>query len=88
MWDGVLFNTLSLKIKRHAQAIGHAQNTQSNFPTPLNQPNTPIPISQPNTPMQFFTGSMEHAQRTPLLSMHIEPPRAYIRHCISVLPKS
>ena len=58
IWDRVLLNTSGLKIKRHAQAIGHVQSTQPNTPTPLNQPNT-------NTPMQFFTGSMEHAQRTP-----------------------
>ena len=48
IWDRVLLNTPGLKIKRHAQDIGHAQSTQ------------------PNTPMQFFTGSMEHAQRIPL----------------------
>ena len=48
IWDRVLLNTPGLKIKRHAQDIGHDQSTQ------------------PNTPMQFFTGSMEHAQRTPL----------------------
>ena len=66
IWDRVLLNTPGLKIKRHGQAIGHAQNAQPNSPTPLNQPNIPIPLSQPNTPMQFFTGSMEHTQRTPM----------------------
>ena len=64
--DRVLLDTPVLKIKRHVQAIRHAQNTQPNSPTPLNQLNTLIPLSQPKTPMQFFTGSMEHAQRTPL----------------------
>ena len=29
--------------------------------------------TQPNTPMQFFTGSMEHGQRTPL-SEHVHRP--------------
>ena len=47
------------------QGIGHAQNIQTNYPTPLSQSSTTIPLSQPNTPMHFFTGSMEHAQRTP-----------------------
>ena len=41
IWNRVLLNTPGLKIKRHAQAIGYAQNTQPNSPTPLNQPNTP-----------------------------------------------
>ena len=61
IWDEVLLNTAGLKIKGHAQAIGHAKSTKSNTLTPLNQP---------NNPMQFFTGSMEHAQRTPL-SKHV-----------------
>ena len=43
--DRVLLNTPSLKIKRHVQGIGHAQNTQTNSPTPSNQPNTPMPLS-------------------------------------------
>ena len=34
MWDRVLLNTPGLKIKWLAQAIGHAQNTQPNSPTP------------------------------------------------------
>ena len=70
IWDRVLLNNPGLKIKRHVQAIGHAQNSQPNSPTPLKQPNSPIPLSQPNIPMQFFTCSMEHAQRTPL-SEHV-----------------
>ena len=48
IWDRVLPNTPGLKIKRHAQDIGHVQSTQ------------------PNTSMHFFTGSMEHPQRTSL----------------------
>ena len=60
-WDRLLLNTPVFKIKRHAQAIGHAQNTQ---------PNSPTMLSQPNTPMEFFTGSMEYAQRTPF-SEHV-----------------
>ena len=72
IWDRVLLNTPGPKVKGHVQALGHAQSTQPNTPTPLNQSNTPnpIPLSLPNTPMQFFTGSMEHALRTPL-SEHI-----------------
>ena len=70
IWDRVLLNTPGFKTKGHVQAIGHAQNTQPNSFTPLNQPNTPILLSQPNTPMQFLTGSMQHAQRTPL-SEHV-----------------
>ena len=66
LWNRVLLNTPGLKIKRHVHGIGHAQNTQYISPAPINQPNTPISLSQPNTPMQFFTGSMEHTQRTPL----------------------
>ena len=50
--DRVLLNTPGLKIKRHAQDIGHAQSTQ------------------PKIPMHIFTGSMEHAERTPL-SEHV-----------------
>ena len=60
IWDRVLLNTPSLKIKRHAHNVGHAQ---PNTPTHLNKPNTPIQFSQINSPMQFFTGS-EHAHRT------------------------
>ena len=32
IWDRVLLNTPGLKIKRHAQDIGHAQCTQPNTP--------------------------------------------------------
>ena len=32
IWDRVLLNIPGLKIKRHVQAIGHAQNTQPNSP--------------------------------------------------------
>ena len=79
IWDRVLLNTPGLKIKRHMQGIGHAQN---------NQPNTHTSLSQPNTPMQFFTGSMEHAQRTPLSEHVLEPLRTYVRHWISFLPQT
>ena len=61
IWDSVLLNSPGLKIKGHVQDTGHAQSTQ---------PNTPIQLNQPSTPMQFFTGSMEHAQGTPL-SEHV-----------------
>ena len=57
IWDRVLLNTHGLKIKGHVKAIEHAQSTQ---------PNTLTPLNQPNTLMEFFTDSMEHAQRTPL----------------------
>ena len=70
MWDRVLLNTPGLKIKGHVQAIRHAQSNQPNTPMSLNQPNTSIIFNQPNSPMQFFTGSVEHAQRTPL-SEHV-----------------
>ena len=33
IWDTVLFNTPGLKIKRHVQSIGHAQNTQPTYIT-------------------------------------------------------
>ena len=41
IWVRVLLNTPGLKIKRHVQGIGQAQNTQPNSPTPLNQPTPP-----------------------------------------------
>ena len=47
-----------LKIKGHAEAIGHAQSNQPNTPSPLNQPNPTTTLNQHNSPMQFFTGSM------------------------------
>ena len=62
----VLLNTSGLKIKRHVQAIGHAQSTLLNTSTILNQPNSPLELSWSNKPMEFFTGSMKHAQRTSL----------------------
>ena len=46
IWERVLLNTPDIKIKRHAQDIGHAQNAQPNSPTPLSQPNTPCNFSQ------------------------------------------
>ena len=59
IWDRVLLNTPGLKIKRHVHGIGHAQNTQHNSLTPLNQPYTPISLSQPTTSMEFhrFNGA-------------------------------
>ena len=32
IWDRVLLNSPGLKIKRHAQDIGHTQSTQPNIP--------------------------------------------------------
>ena len=72
IWDRVFLNTPGLKINTHAQDTSPIGYAHS---------------IQPNTLMHIFTGSMEHAQRTPL-SMHREPPRTYIRHWISVLPKT
>ena len=54
IWDRFLLNTHGPKIKRHVQAIGHAQNTQPISPAPLNQPNTPIQLSQPTHPHAIF----------------------------------
>ena len=59
IWDRVLLNTPGLTLKRHAQAVGHAN---SNTPH-LTQPNLPTHLCQPNSPKQSFTGS-EHAHRT------------------------
>ena len=86
--DRVLLNIPGPKIKRHAQAIGYAQNTQPISPTPLNQPNTPIPLSQPNMPMQFFTVLWSMLRGHPSQSICIEPLRTYISHSISVLPQT
>ena len=72
IWDRVLLNIPWLKINRHVKGTPPIGHAQS---------------TQPNTPMHIFTGSMEHAQRT-TLSMHIEPPRTYIRHSISVPPQT
>ena len=88
IWDGVLLNTPGIKMKRHAQTIGHAQNTQPNSSTPLNQPNMSIPLRQPNTPCNFsmvlWSMLREHLCR----SMCIEPPRMYIGCSISVFPQT
>ena len=62
IWDRVLLNTPGLTLKRHAQAVGHANSNQPNIPTHLNQPNIPTHLGQPNSPMQFFTYS-EHVHR-------------------------
>ena len=50
MWDRVLFNTSEIKINGHAQGTPPIGHAQS---------------TQPITPMHIFTGSMEHAQRSP-----------------------
>ena len=63
IWDRVLLNTPGHNLKRHVQAIGHANPNQPNTPTHLNQPNIPKHLGQPNSTMQFFTGS-EHVHRT------------------------
>ena len=41
IWDRVLLNTPGLTLKRHAQAVGHANSNQHNTATQLNQPNVP-----------------------------------------------
>ena len=63
IWHRVLLNTPSFTLKRHAQAVGHANSNQSNTPFHLNQPNIPTHLGQPNSPMKFFTGA-EHVHRT------------------------
>ena len=73
IWDGVLFNTPGLKINGHAQETPSIGHAQS---------------IQPNTPMHIFTGSMEHAQRTPL-SEHVHRTSQNIyKHRISFLPQT
>ena len=67
IWDRILLNTPSLTLKRHVQAVGHANSNQPNTPTYLNQPNISIQFSQPNTPCNF----------SQLLSMLIEPLRTH-----------
>ena len=59
IWDKVLLHTPGLTLKRHAQAIGHANYNTSL----LTQPNLPTHLGQHNSPTQFFTGS-EHTHRT------------------------
>ena len=86
--DRVLLNISGFKIKRHAQAIGHAQTIQPNTPMPLNQPNTSITLNQPNTPMQFSQFLWIMLREHPCLSMYMEPPRTYIRCWISFLPQT
>ena len=72
IWDKVFLNTPGLKIKRHAQAIGHAQNAHPSPPTPLNQPNDPIPLSQPNTPCNFSQVVWSMLREHPCLSICLE----------------
>ena len=63
IWDRVLLNTPSLKIKGHVQAVGHAQSTQPNTSKPLNNPTPPCNFSQ-----VLWNMLREH----PCLSMCIE----------------
>ena len=51
IWDRVLLNTPGLILKRHAQAVGHANSNQHDTPTQLNQPNFPTHLGHPNSPM-------------------------------------
>ena len=51
IWDRVLLNTPSPKIKRHAHNVGH---TQPNTHTHLNQPNTPHNSANPTPPYNFY----------------------------------
>ena len=53
MWDRVLLNTPGLTLKRHVQAVGHANSNQHNAPIQLSKPNLPTHLGQPNSPMQF-----------------------------------
>ena len=58
IWDRVLLNTPGHTLKRHAQAVGHANSNTSL----LTQPNLPTHLGQTNSPTQLFTGS-EHGHR-------------------------
>ena len=64
IWDRVLLNTPGLTLKRHAQAVVHANPNISL----LTQPNLPMHLGQSNTPTQFLQ----------VLSMLIEPLRTHI----------
>ena len=46
IWDRVLLNTPGLTVKRHVQAVGHANSNT----THLTQPNLPTHLGQPNSP--------------------------------------
>ena len=74
IWDRVLLNTSGLTLKRHTQAVGHAN---SNSPH-LNQPNLPTHLGQPNSPNSF----------SQVLSMLIEPLRTHIKYSFSVLSQT
>ena len=74
IWDRVLLNTPGLTLKRHAQAVGHANSNQHNTLTQLNQPMLPTHLGQPNSSMQF----------SQFLSMLSEPLGTHKRHSISV----
>ena len=51
IWDRVFLNKPGLKINGHVQCTSSIWHAQS---------------YQPNAPTHIFTGSVEHAQRTPL----------------------
>ena len=74
IWDRVLLNSPGLTLKRHVQAVGHAN---SNTPH-LTQPNLPTHLGQPNSPHSF----------SQVLSMFIEPLRTHIRCSFSILPQT
>ena len=74
IWDRVLLNTPGLTLKRHAQAVGHANSHSPH----LNQPNLPTHLGKPNSSTQF----------SQVLSMLIQPLRTHIRCSFSVLPQT
>ena len=57
IWDRVLLNTPGLNLKRHVQAVWHANSIQTNIPTHLNQPNFPHTLRPTQLLMHIFTGS-------------------------------
>ena len=57
IWDKVLLTTPGLNLKRHAQAVGHANSN-----TPSNQPQLPPKINNANFPLHLT--SSKHAHRT------------------------
>ena len=63
IWDRVLLNTPGFTLKRHVQAVGHANSNTSL----LTQPNLPTYLGQPHSPYSF----------SQVLSMLIEPLRTH-----------
>ena len=59
IWDRVLLNTPGLTLKRHVQAVGHANSNTSQ----LTQPNLSTHLGQPISPTQYYPG-FEHAHKT------------------------